>query len=140
MILDRNVDPASAFPKQHIVIPVNEGASITALEIGSVIAAFVGKIVSAIFYCEAITDADDSVTIDLHKNGVSILAAAVDPVAADTTTTLAPTAAGSILAVSDRIALVVTTGAGDALRGSLTLVVRPYLGTQERIAAGLGDS
>lgn len=131
MILSRNVDPRAVFAQHPISIPCNEGASVAGVAVGSVILPFKGKLVSAKFYCAALTDADDSVTVDLLKNGSSVLAAAVDPVAADTTTALAPTAAGSLFNANDRYSLKVTTGAGDALRGTLVLVVRPLLGGTE---------
>lgn len=130
MIRSRNVDPVSEFAQHPISLPCNEGASVAGVVVASTILPFAGKIVSAKFYCAALTDADDSARIDLLKNGVSILSAAVDPTAADTTTTLSPTTL--TFSASDRLSLKVTTGAGDALRGSLTIVVRPLLGGVER--------
>lgn len=132
MIRSRNVDPAAVFAQQTVSLPCNEGASVAGVAVASVILPFQGKLLSAKFYCSALTDADDSARVDLLKNGSSVLSAAVDPVAADTTTALAPTAAGSLFNAADRYSLQVTTGAGDALRGTLVLTYRPLLGGVER--------
>jgi hypothetical protein len=137
MIRDYNVDPTySQFARKTIVIPVNEGASVAGVAVGGFRAEFAGTIISAIFRCLALTDADDTVRIEVEKNGSDIVAA-VDPVAADTTTTL--TVTDSDLADGDLIQLKVTTGAGDALRGYLQLEVRPDLGSLE-LASPLSNS
>ncbi len=131
MIRSRNVDPVAEFAQKIASLSCNEGASLAGVEVASVILPFSGKLLSAKFFCSALTDADDSARVDLLKNGASILAAAVDPVAANTTTTLTPTS-GTDFVATDRYGLKVTTGAGDAIRGTLVLTYRNLLGGVER--------
>jgi hypothetical protein len=88
-----------------------------------------GTIISAIFRCNTLTDADDSARVDVHKNGVSILSAAVDPTTASSTTTF--TLTDTDLADGTLITGVVTTGAGDAIRGYFQFEIRPDLGSEE---------
>lgn len=129
MIRDRNIDPSADVLDQIIPITVNVPASQAAVSYGAVIIPWAHKLVSAKFYASVVTDADDSVRIDLHRAGASILGSTVDPVAADTTTTLTVTGDddGAANAVYE---LVATTGAGDVLVGTLTLVVRPLAGRE----------
>lgn len=133
MIRDRNLDPSADAFKSTVSLYVTCGASETAVEKSSVRMPFTGKLLSAYVRCATITDADNSVRVDLHKNGVTMLGATVDPVDAGTTTSLAPTTTAFV--AGDLLAVVMTTGASDALTGSVTLVFRPYLGSQERFAA-----
>lgn len=133
MIRDRNLNADADAFKQCVVLNINAGASLAGVEHGAHRVPFTGKVLSAHIRCSTLTDADDSVRVDLQKNGVSMLAASVDPVAAATTTALTLTT--STFVAGDIIALVLTTGAGDAMVGAVTLVYRPYLGAPERFAA-----
>ena len=129
MIRSRNVDPTAEFGQLVIPVNVNVPASQAAVSYGAAIIPWAHKLVSAKFYASVVTDADDSVRIDLHRAGASILGATVDPVAADTITTF--TVTGSLTGAADAVyELVATTGAGDALVGTLVLVVRPLLGRE----------
>lgn len=133
MIRDRNLDPSADAFKQSVVLNLNAGASLAGVEHGAIRMPYTGKVLSAYVRASTLTDADDSVRVDLQKNGVSMLGATVDPVAAATTTSLAPTTTAFVS--GDVISVVLTTGAGDALVGAVTLTYRPYLGSQERFAA-----
>lgn len=137
MIRSGNIDPNNSyneFAQQVISIDCAVGASFDNAVAG-VIMPWAGKIISAKFRAFHMTDADDSVKVDILKNDVAITSAAVDPTAADTTTTFSLTS--STFAAGDIISLDVLTGAGDDLYGTLTLVVRPYLGRAERAGASL---
>lgn len=130
MIRDYNCDPDySQFARKLVTIDVSEGASVAGLPAGGFRSEMAGTIMSAIFRCLAITDADDSARVDVAKNGTSILSAAVDPVAINTTTTFTLTSYD--LADGDIITGVVTTGAGDVLRGFFQFEIRPDLGSYE---------
>ena len=133
MIRDRNLDPNADAFKTVVVLPINVGASVAGVIQTAVRAPYAGKIASAHVWALSLTDADDSVRVDLRKNGTSLLAATVDPVAADTTTSLAPTTVAFI--AGDMLQVYLTTGVGDAMVGTVTLVLRPYLGAPERFAA-----
>lgn len=130
MIRSRNVDPTAEFAQHIIPITVNVPASQAAVAYGAAIIPWAHKLLSAKFQALVVTDADDTVRIDLHRAGASILGATVDPVAADTTTTLTVTGDddGAANAVYE---LVATTGVGDVLVGTLVLVVRPLLGRED---------
>lgn len=137
MIRSGNIEPNNSyneFAQQVIAISCSVGASFDNA-VGGVVMPWAGKIVSAKFRVFAMTDGDDSVRVDILKNDVAITSAAVDPVAEDTTTTFTLTA--STFAAGDVLALDVLTAAGDALYGTMTLVVRPYLGRAERAGAKL---
>ena len=129
MIRDRNVDPSADFLDQIIPLSVIVPASQAAVAYAAVRIPWAHVLVSATFDALVVTDADDSVRIDLHREGASILGATVDPVAADTSTVLTVTGDDNG-AADDLYELVVTTGAGDALVGTLTLVVRPEAGRE----------
>lgn len=132
MIKDRNVSNAAQFAQETVTLSILAGASLTGVRVDGWRAPYPGKIVSAHIYAAVVTDSDDSARVDLHKNAASILSATVDPVASDTTTALSPT--DLEFNEGDVLKSVVTTGAGDALSGSIVLVVRPYLGYPERQA------
>jgi hypothetical protein len=125
-IRDKNVDKTySHFARKLVCLSINHDGALSAVKVSGVIVPFAGTIVSAIVRCHTLTDADDSARVDLFKNGSSILAAAVDPTAADTTTTLSPTS--TAVADGDLLEAVVTTGSSDAIRASLILELRPKL-------------
>jgi hypothetical protein len=130
MIRSRNCDPNTGheFAQKVVYIPISVGASAVDVIQGGWRAPWAGAVVSAHVYAATITDADDSARVDLKKNGTSMLAATVDPVAANTSTTLAPTTTS--FASGDLLAVHMTTGAGDAMVGGVNLVVRPSLGTE----------
>lgn len=134
-IKDRNLNPDADAFKQVVSIHFSAGASAVAEVRAGVRVPWTGKIVSAHLFAATLVDADDSARIDLHKNGVSVLSATVDPVAAGTTVALTISAANSAIVAGDVLSPVVTTGAGDAITASITLVCRPYLGSAERFAA-----
>ena len=125
------------FAQQIIALPVHIGASHNAIAVEARMP-WAGKILSAYFRCSQITDSDDSAKVKTEISGTDNSGTAQDPVAADTTTTFtigtATFAAGAFLQGH------VLTGAGDALVGTFTWVVRPYLGVAERVSASLGDS
>jgi sugar/nucleoside kinase (ribokinase family) len=129
MIRDRNIDEGTdqaKFAQETVILPINVGAGVAGVIQSAWRAPYAGKILAAHVYCATITDADDSARADLKINGVSALAATVDPVAADTLTSLAPTTV--TFAAGDKLQAVITTGAGDAFIGNLVLVVRPLIG------------
>ncbi|HEY3499446.1 MAG TPA: hypothetical protein VGK73_32375 [Polyangiaceae bacterium] len=128
MIRDRNIKTDANFARETVLLDVTAGASQAGVRITGWRAPYAGVIVSAHVYCATITDADDSVRVDLHKNAASVLGATVDPVAADTATALNVTTTS--FAAGDVLKSVVTTGVGDALAGAITLVVRPELGVE----------
>lgn len=123
---DKNVSTNADFARETALLSVTAGASLTAAKIDGWRAPYAGKVVSAHVYAATLTDADDGVRVDLFKDAASILTAAVDPVAADTTTVL-PGAAGVTFAAGAVFKSVVTTGAGDAIAGAISLTVRPLL-------------
>lgn len=138
MISSGNIEPNNSyneFAQQVICMGVNIGASHNANAVEAVMP-WAGKVISAKFRCSQITDADDSARVKVIKNTTDMVAAAVDPTAADTTTTFTLTA-GTTFAAGDILKGHVLTGAGDALVGTFIFVVRPYLGRQERIAQSL---
>lgn len=135
MIKDRNLSPDADAFKQVASLHFTGAASLVAESRAGLRCPWTGKIVSAHVYCAVLTDSDDSVRVDLQKNGVSMLSATVDPVATGTTTALTISAANAAVVAGDIITVVLTTGVGDAIAGSITLVVRPYLGAPERFAA-----
>jgi len=128
MIRSRNIKTDATFAQETVTLSILAGASLTAVKIDGWRAPYAGKIVSAHIYAAVVTDADDSARVDLFKGASSVLAASVDPVTSDTVTALTPTT--STFAAGDVLKSVVTTGAGDALSGSLVLVVRPLLGAE----------
>jgi hypothetical protein len=132
VIKSRNIHPDAEFGQESVNLSILAGASLSGVRIDGWRAPWPGKIVSAHIYAAVVTDADDTARVDLHKNAASILSAAVDPVASDTATALSPT--DLEFNAGDVLKSVVTTGAGDALSGSLCLIVRPYLGYPERQA------
>jgi hypothetical protein len=133
-IRSRNIDTSAEFAQQIIGLPVNVGASVNGLIVEARMP-WAGRIQSAHFVCSALTDADDSVRVKVQKNGTDLVAAAVDPVAAGTTTSF--TLTSSTFAAGDRLQGHVLTGTGDAMIGTFTFVVRPHLGAEERTQAGL---
>lgn len=129
-VRDYNVDTDnSQFARKVVSLHCNEGASVAGVKVAGVNIPFAGTLLSAVLRCHVLTDADDSARVDLLKNGTSILSAAVDPGASDTTTTLSPT--DTDIADGDLYEMKITTGVGDAIRASITLEVRPDLGSQE---------
>lgn len=129
MILSRNIDPRARFAQVHVPLPIRAAASETDLGHGAFIPLWAGEIVSVTIYTSQLTDADNSVTVDLKKNGVSLLATPIDPVAAGDLYEL--TLLSTSFAAEDEIVVHATTGAGDLFVATLTLVVRPLLGGQE---------
>lgn len=130
MIRNRNIDDRgqATFTHQAITIALSLGASLAAVIVGGFRAPYKGKLVAAHVYAATLTDADDSVRIDLRKGGTTMLGATVDPVAADTVTSLVPTTL--TFNEGDKIQVYATTGAGDAMVGSVTVVIRPLLGRE----------
>lgn len=140
MIRSKNIEPDNSyneFAQQLLPLVVNIGASHNA-NAAEVVMPWAGKIISASFRCSQITDADDTVRVKVIKNTTDLVAAAVDPTAAATTTTF--TLNASTFAAGDILKGHVLTGAGDALVGTFLFVVRPYLGVAERLGASLGES
>lgn len=140
MIRSKNIEPDNSyneFAQQLLPLVVNIGASHNA-NAAEVVMPWAGKIISASFRCSQITDADDTVRVKVIKNTTDLVAAAVDPTAANTTTTF--TLNASTFAAGDILKGHVLTGAGDALVGTFLFVVRPYLGVAERLGASLGES
>lgn len=138
MITSGNVNPDNnynEFAQKILCLPVNVGASHNANAV-EVVMPWSYKVISAKFRCSQITDADDSARVKIIKNTTDMVAAAVDPVAANTTTTFTITS-GDTGDAGDIIKGHVLTGAGDALVGTFILVVRPYLGRAERAGEGL---
>lgn len=130
MIRNRGLDPTLCSAGWNVIIlDTVTGASAAGVRQAGAVMPYAGKIVSAKHYCATLTDADDSLRVDLHKGASSILSATVDPVAADTVVNLAG-AAGTTFAADDVIKAVITSGVGDALEGQITLVIRPLMGRE----------
>lgn len=125
------------FAQQILPLVVNIGASHNAIAAEARMP-WAGKIISAHFRCSQLTDSDDSVKVKISKGGTDLVASAVDPVAADTTTAF--TLNATTFAAGDFLQGHVLTGAGDACVGTFTFIVRPYVGVAERVAASLGES
>jgi len=137
MIESQNVSPNADIIEQGVALYINAGASVAGVGNGGWRAPWAGKLLRADVYASALTDSDDSVRVDLHKNTTSVLTGTVDPVAASTLTPLPLAVAPTTFAAGDVIRPVLTTGSGDALVGTVTIVVRPLAG-RERLVAGLG--
>jgi hypothetical protein len=130
-IRDKNIDhdnDNNTFAQQSLVFSINVGASVSGVIQGGWKAPWDGKIVSAHVYCATITDADDSIRVDIRKDTVSLLDATVDPVAADTATTL--TVNDDDFDADDVLQVYMTTAGSDAFIGTVTLIVRPRLGRE----------
>ena len=135
MIRDRNIDPNASFPIQIVTLQLTVGASHADAAVAAAYVPYRSKLVSAKFYAASVTDADDSIKVKLLDDAVELMAD-TDPVAAATVLTATLTGKDDIAAGSWIIAHA-TTGAGDALDGTWTLQLRPYLGATERIAKSL---
>lgn len=135
MIQDKNID-ATAGKNNHahaaLNFHVNVGAGVAGVIQGGARMPWAGKIVGVSVYAATLTDADDSVRLDVQKNGTTVLSATVDPGAADTGTAATLSATASVLsfAAGDKIQVVATTGAGDAMVGTVTVFVRPRVGRE----------
>ena len=129
MIRSGNIDNLieNNFAWDAVVLPLNLGASLAAVLQTGWGAPYPGYLVGVSVYVATVTDADDSVRVDVQKNGVS--AALVNPGIADSVIT--PVLAAPVrFAAGDKLQVVATTGVGDALVGSITLLVRPLLGPE----------
>lgn len=133
MIRDRNIDPNLELGRHVVNLQHSTTVIAAGTEQAGMVMPYAGKIVALYYRARDLTDADDSVRVDVKLNGVSILAAPVDPVATGTNTTLV--ALTTTFAAGDTLTLNVTTASGDTSIGSLTIVFRPYLGSGERHAA-----
>jgi hypothetical protein len=134
MIRSRNCDDVTGneFAQETLILPINVGASVATVIQCAWRAPYAGKVLAAYVYAATMTDADDSIRVDLKKSGTSVLTATVDPVAADTMTTLTLTSTAATLAfaIGDKLQAIILTGAGDAFIGNLVVVVRPLLGKE----------
>jgi hypothetical protein len=130
MIRSRNCDNVTGneFCIETVMLSINVGASVSSVIQGAWRAPYAGKLVAAHVYAATMTDADDSIRVDLKKNGTSMLPATIDPVTADTMTSLAPTTLTFV--AGDKLQAVILTGAGDAFIGNLIIQVRPLLGQE----------
>lgn len=135
MIRDKNIDHTSG-QNNHAQLALNFhlslGAGVAGVIQGGWKAPWAGKITAALLYCATLTDADDSVRIDVQKNGSTVLTATTDPGAANTGTTMAlsTTTATISFAAGDILTCVATTGAGDAMVGTCSVMVRPRVGRE----------
>lgn len=135
MIRDKNVDHTAGendFACMALNFHLSLGAGVAGVIQGGWRAPWAGKIVSAALYAATLTDADDSVRIDVQKNGTTVLTATTDPGAADTATAMALSTTTSTIsfAAGDKIQVVATTGAGDAMVGTCSVIVRPRVGRE----------
>lgn len=135
MIRDKNLDPNADAFKTVVVLPLSLGASIAGVIQTAFRAPYAGKVASAHVWALSLTDANDDVRIDLRKNTTSILTTTTDPGAADATTAMSLNATTAVFVAGDMLQVYATTGVGDAMVGTVTLVLRPYLGATERQAA-----
>lgn len=131
MIKSRNVDPNAEFGQETVKLNTTAGASLAGVRIDGWVAPWPGRIVRVRHYTATLTDADASVRVDLHKGAASILTASTNPSAADTTVTPV-LGADDEFNEGDVLKSVVTTGVGDAIAGSFSVTLRPYLGYPER--------
>lgn len=132
MIRDGNIDPTySEFARQITVLQLR--ANSTSIEVaGQLVMPFKAKLLSANFVANAVTG---TVPVDLRNGTTSILSSTPDASTSVTALTLAET----VVDEGDVINVTGTTGSGEVVDGALTLEWRPYLGSQERVGAGLGD-
>jgi hypothetical protein len=91
-----------------------------------------GKILSAY---QAFGVTSGSVDLAVHKNGT-----AISDVVTASTTASAFTLTATTFAAGDYLGVIATTADTEHAFGSVTIVVRPYLGVQERVTASLGDA
>lgn len=133
MIDNKNIDPTATMLRIPVVLAKDAvAASQSDIEQAAFRAPFAGTILSVHFHTVALTDADDSVRLDIKKGSTSVLSATVDPVSAGTV------AAGTLktdgtedFVAGDKLALFATTGSGDAITSlSATLVIRPQAGSE----------
>lgn len=111
---------------------VHGDAALTTASISRVRMPWAGKILSAY---QAFGATSGSVDLIVHKNDAAIS----DTVTASTTAS-AFTLTASTFAAGDYIGVMATTAANEFAFGTVTIVVRPYLGVAERLGASLGDS
>jgi len=135
-IRSRNIEDNDSYNEfAQLVIPLPFEVSLTT--VSSVSGAVVrmpwaGKILSAY---QALGTTSGSSSLQIHKNGT-----AISDAVAGSTTPAALTLSASTFAAGDRIGVIYTAANTAVARGAVTIVVRPYLGAQERVAASLGDS
>lgn len=91
-----------------------------------------GKILSAY---QAMGITSGSVDLAVHKNDT-----AISDVVTASTTASAFTLTATTFAAGDYVGVIATTADAEHAFGTVTIVVRPYLGVQERVSASLGDA
>jgi hypothetical protein len=111
---------------------VNADAALSSASIARVRMPWAGKILSAY---QAMGATSGSVDLAVHKNDTAIS----DVVTASTTASVF-TLTATTFAAGDYVGVIANTASNEFAFGTVTIVVRPYLGVVERLSASLGDS
>lgn len=139
-IRDKNCDSNNsynAFAQIVITVPFADyGVAFTNSVVGGVRMPWAGKILSAAHQASAVPALSGSTLLQVAKNGAVIS----DQVTATTSIT-AFVLSASTFAAGDVLGLIQHNANVATVRGvgTVSLVVRPYLGVQERVAASLGE-
>jgi hypothetical protein len=131
---NKNLDKNATFVRIPVVLNVHTvAASQSDIEQASFRAPYAGKIVSIHAHVVGLTDADDSARWDVKKATTSVLTATVDPVAAGTTSAgTLKTDGTATFAAGDKLGVFVTTAGSDLVTQlSVTIVIRPLIGSDE---------
>lgn len=137
-IRSKNIDDNNSYNEfAQKIVPcaihaVNGDAALSSASICRVRMPWAGKILSAY---QAMGATSGSVDLAVHKNDV-----AISDVVTGSTTASAFTLSASTFAAGDYVGVIATTAANEYAFGTVTIVVRPYLGVQERVSASLGDA
>lgn len=135
-IRSRNIEYNNSFNEfahKVIALPVNISLTTAASVSGAVVRMpWAGKILSAY---QALGTTSGSSSLQLAKNGT-----AISDAVAGSATAAALTLSASTFAAGDLLGVVYTAANTAIANGAVTIVVRPYLGVQERVSASLGDS
>lgn len=137
-IRSKNIDHDNSYNEfAQSIVPcavnaVNASVALASSSIARVRMPWAGKILSAY---QAFGNTSGSVDLAVHKNGTAIS----DVVTASTTASTF-TLTASTFAAGDYVGVLATTAANEFAIGTVTIVVRPYLGVSERLVASLGDS
>lgn len=127
----------NAFAQIVVTVPFADyGAAFTNSAVAGVKIPWAGKILSAAIQASAVPALSGSTLLQVAKNGTVIS----DQVTASTSIQ-SFTLSVSTFAAGDVLGLVQHNGNVSTVRGvgAVSIVIRPYLGVQERVAASLGE-
>jgi hypothetical protein len=137
-IKSKNLSAAVDFAKQLFVTNIylpSTGSTLTTASMGAIVLPFAAKV-------EAVTvrtlQAGSGSVVDVREGGTSILSAAVTA-ATTASTNVSGTVSDSAVAKAAVLDVVLTKGSLETVALSVIVQYRPYLGSAERIGAGLAD-